>query len=122
MDFKTILRIVELVVCVVLLVLWYALTTYASRVMIICGTIFGFTIICSVLLAREFFDFNDTLIYLLIGAILFLICGGVTVATLPDSSDGKLSYFIATALFIANGVIFLIDFIMEFKGNSQSID
>lgn len=54
-------------------------------------------------------------VYLIIGAILSLVCGGLTIAYVPDYGDGRMSYFIATGLFIANGVIFLIDFIMELK-------
>uniref|UniRef100_A0A0K8WD64 Uncharacterized protein n=1 Tax=Bactrocera latifrons TaxID=174628 RepID=A0A0K8WD64_BACLA len=115
MELKTIFRIVELVICVVLLVLWYALSAYASRVMIVCGTIFGFTIITAVLVALEFMEFNQVAVFLIIGAILSLICGGLTIAYLPEYGDGRLTYFIATGLFIANGVIFLIDFIMELK-------
>lgn len=64
---------------------------------------------------ESFTSFNDVVVYLIVGSILFLICGGLSLATLPQDCDGKLAYFIATGFFIANGIIFLIDFILETK-------
>uniref|UniRef100_A0A034WVL1 Protein lifeguard 4 n=1 Tax=Bactrocera dorsalis TaxID=27457 RepID=A0A034WVL1_BACDO len=124
MELQKMFRIAELkskyltlfqVICIVLLILWYVLSTYATRVMIVCGTIFGFTIITAVLVALSFLSFNDVAVYLVLGAILFLICAGLSLATLPKDSDGKLAYFIATGFFLANGVLFLIDFVLETK-------
>ncbi|XP_028894092.1 uncharacterized protein LOC105208999 isoform X2 [Zeugodacus cucurbitae] len=91
------------------------MSIYATRVMIVCGTIFGFTIITSVLVTLSFVSFNDVPVFLFIGAILFLICSGLSLATLPVENDKKIVYFIATVFFIANGIIFLIDFIFEVK-------
>ncbi|XP_012162917.1 uncharacterized protein LOC105665576 [Ceratitis capitata] len=118
MEVKTIFRIAEFIICVVLFILWYALGEFAARaiiVMLICGTIFGLTIITAVMVAHEFAEFNEVIVYLILGAILFLICGGLTVGILPADEDGRLAHFIAAALFLANGIIFLIDFIMALK-------
>ncbi|XP_017489759.1 PREDICTED: uncharacterized protein LOC108377969 [Rhagoletis zephyria] len=118
MELKTILRIVELVIAVVLLVIWYVLGAYANRVMIVCGTVLGFVIICAVLVALEFMDFQDSHAFTLIGAILFIICGGISIGTMPDYGDGRVTCLIAGILFFCNGVVFLVDFIFEIKNSS----
>ncbi|XP_053947627.1 uncharacterized protein LOC128856354 [Anastrepha ludens] len=115
MELKSIFRIVELIIAIVLLIIWYVLGMYAYRYMLVCGTVFGFVIITAVLVGLEFADFEPVLAFSIIGGILFIICGGIVIGTMPSYGDGRVTCIIAAALFFCNGILFIFDFVMEIK-------
>ncbi|XP_067641005.1 uncharacterized protein [Eurosta solidaginis] len=123
MNLKTILRMVELIICAVLFIFWYALGTYGYWPMITCGAVLGYLIITAILFVLEFTKFDSTPIYIIIGAVLFLLAGILIFIDLPGSeTKARTNALIAAILFLANGAIFLVDFIVVLKGGQSSGD
>ncbi|KAH8387147.1 hypothetical protein KR093_005045 [Drosophila rubida] len=114
---RLLLKIIELGIAIACVVLYEVVGDMSKRPLIVCGTIGGYTIICSILLIGHVLgsviEKRLNALISLLGCILFVASGALIIDEWHDQHDflghRKRDSIAAGSLMMINGVVFLLD-------------